>query len=431
MTSITIANTIQTNGHISNLVNRTGPLKKDLADLVLMHLFSNVHLTCHQTMIGKKPQADFATALFFDKAHALPAHAYRTRKIQPSVNATDSKDNSPNVSNTKPSPKTIPKGKAAIAALVAAKVLPATATLDHTSFKTAFPGTTFPHISMLNGLPKCNKATFNSLLVSKLRAAKTELKLKSTDRLDKTIVIHVSRLIDRMFSLELKHRTTQAKEKSKKNPTPSLSLKTPSSPKKKTPKQKKTASSTIAPVAPRVISFQSGSKIQEIEEPKVQPAQEQEPPTQLPQPHAESIAHLTLKDLEAIVAFMSDDRREYASSSNPNEFSIKKFNRHIVPLGPAVSFRLLRLDHEDPQTVQILHLLASKTPIPSSQHAVTLDRGYQPDLSRLDNNAISDFRNRKSFYGQYPVLDSSKLLSVPFNHWIAGHTINMLDPSNL
>jgi hypothetical protein len=160
---------------VETIVRKVGPLKSDVSDIVLTVMFSDVLTTSHPSMFGPN-------------AHPV----LRKRSNQPSVKAADSKDNEakPKTNISKP----IKGAKATIAALVSNKIIPKS---TNPSFKEMFPATDLPHIHLLNGLPKVNKAIFNSLLISKLRAAKTNLKLTSSDRLDSDVVKHISRLIDK------------------------------------------------------------------------------------------------------------------------------------------------------------------------------------------------------------------------------------------
>lgn len=162
---------------LQNSLDRLGPLKKDVSDLVLLHLFSDCHSTTHVSMFGVQPHPVF-----------------RVRTKQPVVSATTSKDNVSGSRSTNNKTEQPFGTKAQLAFLIRNKVLPKS---DNPSFKDMFPSTDLPHISFVNGLPKCNKSTFNQLLISKLRASKTSLGLKSTDRLSRDIVVHVSRLIDK------------------------------------------------------------------------------------------------------------------------------------------------------------------------------------------------------------------------------------------
>jgi len=182
---------------LQNILDSAGPLKKDVTDMVLTTIFSDVFSSTHQSMFGPN-------------AH----NVFRTRSTQPAPNADASKDNAP-------APKTItppkqPQGtKAILAFLVGKGVLPKS---DHPVFTEMFPSTDLPHLTFVNGLPKCNRSVFNSLLVSRRRACKTALKYKSTDRLSHDIVRHVSRLIDSAMVNAFNDKKKKKEKKTKTSP---------------------------------------------------------------------------------------------------------------------------------------------------------------------------------------------------------------------
>jgi hypothetical protein len=309
----------------SNTLDTIGPLKKDIKDIVLLHLFSSAHSTSHVTMFGPE-------------AHPV----FRTRTIQPSVNATDSKDNDASVKPPRPSPpspKKQPKGtRAQLALLVESKVIPKS---DHPSFQEMFPSTDLPHVNMINGLPKCKKSTFNALLISKLRAAKSCLKLKSTDRLPKAIVLHISRLID----LSIVNRLNDLKTK--------IKAKTQPAPKQKKKQQKKKQKKTT-----RVVEFISATSTgPETSVPPPQPTlpqptrntvAEQTPITPI-DPH--SIAHLSLNDVKLIQSIYSDVKQGA---------SLQSYHDRIVSLGPQVLLRILQPKEFEIQNLDARLTFASK-----------------------------------------------------------------------
>jgi hypothetical protein len=397
-------------GYLINSVNSLGQLKQDLKDLVLLQLYSGTCLTSHPSMIGRQRHEFFRTRTSYSK--------------QPEKTASPSKDNQAKKdtpTNRPPASKPAPKGKAAIAAIIEAKVIPDASNLDHTSFSTTFPGTTFPHLSLLNGLPKCNKATFNSLLTSKLRAAKKVLGLKATDRLEKELVLFVSRRIDKMFTLVLEYRKQQALDKKKNPRTPSSAgthskAESPVAP-KKTKKQKKTASRTIefvSPAPPTIESLQEtiASLQRQIEALKVQPAPVQEPTTSSSTQDAQSIQHISLKEVETVQKLLSDSR---------NLKLTDKLIRHVQPMGPKVLSRCLVLKHDSLQynkctseRLGVLHTVLDSIASCSITSQTPLNDFFSLidtlDTSRLDNEAIDEFRKLRPF--SWTVSDPDSLATI-------------------
>jgi len=233
----------QQGSSLDTLVNKVGPLKSDVSDIVLTVMFSDVFTTTHQTMFGPN-------------AHPV----LRKRSTQPIVNATFSKDNEakPKTNTSKP----IHGTKATIAALVSNKVLPKS---TNPVFKEMFPATDLPHVNLVNGLPKVNKAIFNSLLISKLRAAKSCLKLKSTERLEADVVKHVSRLIDKSIISALNDK------KNKKDMKPATAKATTSKPASKPAKKQKR----------RTVEFVTASA-PDTTTPEVKPQPKADPPAPKP-----------------------------------------------------------------------------------------------------------------------------------------------------
>jgi hypothetical protein len=402
-------------GYLINEVNALGQLKSDLKDLVLTHLFSSNHLTSHQLMTGPEKHSFIRTRVLHQK--------------QPSETASSDSDNQKSKklpTSTSPASKPAPKGKAAIAALIEAKILIKASNLDHTSFKTAFPGTTFPHLSMLNGLPKCNKATFNSLLTSKLRAAKKVLGLKPTDRLEADIVVFVSRQIDKMFILELNDRKAQRELKEKKKTQISKpqsthsSAETPVAKKPKTKKQKKTVSRAIEFVSeskPTIEDLQKqiASLQLQLEEAKAQPAAIS-PPTR----SANSVEYITESELKVCLSFLKDSK---ASPDQTLESALPKFNKFIVPLGPEISSRIIN-PNSGIDTSLAIHLRA-KTDVPLhlakmihfSPEFVSLDQ------SRLDVQAISQFKKLRVFHRFSDAVKPSDYISTPLEYPYQSETV--------
>lgn len=363
-------------GYLFNEVNSLSQLKQDVKDLVLLANFSDVATTSHATLFGRNRHSFLRTRSSYKK--------------QPDEDVSSSKDNSDSkkaTTNNKTKPATPPaviKGKAAIAALIDAKILIKASNLEHTSFETAFPGTTFPHLSMINGLPKCNRSTFNSLLISKLRAAKKVLGLKPTDRLSNEIVTFISRQIDKIFSLTLSKRKQQSEEK-KKN------TQKPLAPKEKAKKEKKTPQRTIEFVTPSDKQVIDELK-KEIQSLKLQLSRLTVPPAPItPTPYEHDIKHITEREVNIMTKFYNEP-----ISSNPEY--VDKINKHIIPLGPQIfmaTFAPVSPTSIQPafqvEFLQILNDIGTSKPItaPRFSQMFTINPQFVIDPSRIDNDTIT------------------------------------------
>lgn len=93
-------------------------------------------------------------------------------------------------------------------------------------FSTLFPSTDLPHVTLLNGLPKIDKATFNALLLSRIRAIKSAVRNAGhicPKQLPRFIIRAVSHMIDRSlksevsFRIETKQKELQSKASQKKS----------------------------------------------------------------------------------------------------------------------------------------------------------------------------------------------------------------------
>lgn len=239
-------------GYLNNVVNSTSQLKSDVKLLVINHLFCDVNLTSHQSMVTQpRTFQDF----------------FRIRQKQPSVSATaksDNPDESKKTTNpTKVSTKQLgPKEQ--IASLILAKVLPKQANVTESSFDQVFPNTTLGYVHLVNGTAKLSRSLFNALLLSKLRAAKTYLKLDHREKLHKDVVLHISRLISKMALLKLNSLKSNAREQKlkkeiaiPKTTQPSEDSKPATSTKKKS---KKATKKTKLDIEPKSIEFVSGAK---------------------------------------------------------------------------------------------------------------------------------------------------------------------------
>jgi len=313
---------------VFTLAAKIGPLRKDVQDIVLATMFSNLYDVSHVSQVEWKPY-----------------HHFRVRKTQPQASAASKKDNSatqkvnpPTKDSVKADVKpTNPKGKnAQVAVLVRAKIIPKH---DNILFEDMFPKTDLPRISLINGLPKCNKSTFNSLLFSKIRSAKSELKLKPTDRLPKDVVVHISRLIHDALRNSLNQRKEAAKDrKSKKDQKQARKTKKSKSPKVPTPER-------------TALEFVSPQKEQQPSTtPVVAPQEEQ----RLAKPiDPQSIEHITIAELEFARSFRKDVfSRKFTLSRFPVS-DVQKApaiydNQTLQRLGPAVINRLFEtVNHDD------------------------------------------------------------------------------------
>jgi hypothetical protein len=262
------------------IIASLGPLKKDVSDLVLTTLFSDVFQTAHASMYGSE-------------AH----HVFRMRTTQPSGNAPDSKEN-PAAPKTNKKIEQPTGTKSQLAFLIRKGILPKS---DNPVFTEMFPGTDLPHLHFVNGLPRANKTTFNALLVSRLRACKTALALKATDRLSKDLVVHVSRLIDKSMIKcynDKKMKKTAPKVSSPRPPTTkdstsAVQVKDVKPKKKNVKKEKETPRSIdfVSSTTPTPDPQQPSTSTLEV---KYEPA----PPSQQPIGFASfSTAHLTPNDV--------------------------------------------------------------------------------------------------------------------------------------
>jgi len=271
---------------VFTLASKVGPLKSDAADMCLTVLFSDLLTTTHPSMFGP---------------YAHPV--LRKRSKQPVTNAATSKDNVPPKKTTSTS---TPKGtRAQIARLVQTRVIPKSD--NQISFSAMFPSTDLPHVNLVNGLPRINKAIFNSLLISKLRAAKTALNLPSKERISNDIVSHISRLMDKAIITALNSKKTKEEKRpaasNKAATTPKLPKEPTAQPNPRSPKGKKTKKN-VEFVSPKdTTTPTSSTKDQAKEEP-------------IPKPtvNASSDNQLSLKDLQTIKS-LNDCRLDQMSKA--------------------------------------------------------------------------------------------------------------------
>jgi hypothetical protein len=79
------------------------------------------------------------------------------------------------------------------------------------TFSQLFPETTWPQITFVQGHPRINRDTFNSLLLSKVRAIKSKVVSSGAPApksLSKNLILRISRMIDLSLSIEYTQRST-------------------------------------------------------------------------------------------------------------------------------------------------------------------------------------------------------------------------------
>jgi len=150
---------------------------------------------------------------------------------QPVESASTSKDNQELENSAKPqslfrkgieaakAASNQPKGyRAMLSALVESKHLPKSATV---TFKDMFPGTTLPHVNLVNGQPRIDRSIYNDVLTSHLRKCKKILVIPSKTQLPKELVAHIRHLMDKALVSELKSKIdNKGSTKGKNTPQP-------------------------------------------------------------------------------------------------------------------------------------------------------------------------------------------------------------------
>jgi hypothetical protein len=187
---------------LSKDISRVQHHRDDVQEHLLLVLYSDVTLQSPEINFGPEPHAFLRL---------------RKRSLETNTSRSETKK----VKLLMTPPKEEPSSQQIYDLAISSKIIFSQKTTP--KFTSLFPGTSWPHITHVLGLPRIETSLFNTLLTSLIRTTKTMLKssrFKCPEQLPAEYTLALSRMISRSLEIEFKTARQRCVRQDSKTPPP-------------------------------------------------------------------------------------------------------------------------------------------------------------------------------------------------------------------